>query len=249
MKPHDDSTLRERAILNAALSGHSPCLSIDQLAALDEGRLAPHALASARVHLDACPKCRAELDLFHNFQAAEASPGEAADLAWISNQLKPTRQPAPPPPTEARLPWWRTLFAPSSLPRLAWVAASVLVLVSVSLYLRGTRQPALDLPGNDPGVLRSAEIRLLAPTGDLTAIPTQFQWQPVPGAARYEIRLLEIDRTEIFKASATAATLPVPGDLSPRITPRKTLLWQVSAFSPDGRKLAESPLTQFRLTP
>jgi len=120
-------------------------------------------------------------------------------------------------------------------------AAAVLLVVSGVLYLR---HPAPGLPTTiDAGreLPRSSSVALSAPIGDVVEAPRRLQWEPVAGRrVRYHVRLMEIDRHELWTSDATATSVEVPAAVRAAIVPAKTLLWQVSALDASGVRLADS---------
>src|SRR5450432_2699708 len=70
----------QKELLREALGPASECPPLDVLAS-------PHQNAEMKRHGEECPSCRAELALLHQFESAEARPGEVADLAWIASEL------------------------------------------------------------------------------------------------------------------------------------------------------------------
>jgi hypothetical protein len=118
----------------------------------------------------------------------------------------------------------------------------------LTLQFRHASQPALQ-PGRESGpeVLRSNTIQTVAPEGDVEQAPTQLQWQVVPAAAAYEVRVLEVDHNELWKARTSASRIALPPSVQARVVPAKTLLWQVAALDAAGNKVAESGPVRFRL--
>jgi hypothetical protein len=126
--------------------------------------------------------------------------------------------------------------------------AGVLIVVAVGLQWRRGSPPRLDAPNREEReILRSGTISVVSPVGDLKELPTRIQWQPAADAARYDVRLLEVDRSELWTTSTTAAEADIPPAIQSKIVPAKTLLIQVSAFDRADRKLAESESVRFRV--
>ena len=78
-------------------------------------------------------------------------------------------------------------------------------------------------------------------------MPARLQWQPVSGAARYRVRLSEVDRQEIWSSDTVDAAIDLPPDVRARIVPGKTLVWQVTAYGASNAPIAESSAERFRL--
>jgi hypothetical protein len=128
----------------------------------------------------------------------------------------------------------------------AVAVAGVLILVAVGLQWRSS-QPALHAPAAADEPLRSNRIAAISPAGDLGRVPTEIQWQPAPSAARYEVRVLEVDGAELWKSDTGATRIDLPPDVRARIVPAKTLLWRITAYDARGRFVAESNNVHFRL--
>jgi hypothetical protein len=79
------------------------------------------------------------------------------------------------------------------------------------------------------------------------AAPQRLEWRPVSGAVRYRVRLMEVDRRELWSidTAGTAADLPEP--IRALAVPAKTLLWQVTAYNAASAVIAESGQERFRL--
>jgi hypothetical protein len=236
------------------LFGPTPqCLAIEALASLASSTPVD---PETRRHLEQCAHCRNELAMLHEFHSAEASPAEAEDVDWIvaglrqrsAGQTSPARRLPAKPPLKSL---WDTLagWIPGGFPR--WVpaaAAACLVVVSaVGLYLGRRDTGAAPTPGRGDYVWRSATLQVIGPGGDLPAPPAEFAWDEVPGAQSYLVRLLEVDRTEIWSARTAGTRIPVPAPIAAQLTAGRTFLWQVAA-SDSGGPIAESILQRFHIS-
>ena len=96
---------------------------------------------------------------------------------------------------------------------------------------------------------RSLSVAIQGPIGDQTAVPGRLQWHPVSGAARYHVRLSEVDRHEIWSSGTVDTAIDIPPTIRARIVPGKTLVWQVTAYSASNALIAESNAERFRLVP
>jgi hypothetical protein len=229
---------RERNLLRAALGPGNDCPPVEQLE-----RLAATDPAGLKQHVDACAYCRTELDLLHKFQAAEPScPTEAADLEAIAGQLRARGRDILKP----RRHWWQDLFAGGWM-RPAFGIAALLLIAVVNIEVRRSSHPALNPVNGAADVYRSHSLTALAPSGDLNAAPHEFHWERVDGAARYQLRLMEVDGNELWQASTSDTRLAIPSDVASGIVPAKTLTWQVAAMDSADRKIAESDIVRFRL--
>jgi len=128
-------------------------------------------------------------------------------------------------------PRWRSL-APLAL------AASVVLVVAVGQTLRTREAPDIARGTADAVVL-------LAPAPEVAAgAPVTFAWQPVPGARRYELEVLDGQGKVVFAEATeqTSVTLQDPRRLAPGASYR----WWVRATTDSGDQRA-SPLRALRL--
>lgn len=201
------------------------CPSIDELAKPDHEQ-----------HLDACAYCSSQLALFRNFESGEPATEESEAVEAIVSRLRRSSPAAP----ES---WWSRIWRPKVLAptAIALAAASLALTVYVN-----SRTSNLDLPSDN--VMRSSRLVAVAPLGQIAQQPSQLRWDPVPGAAKYNIRMLEVDRTELWSASSDAPAVDIPQSVRTRIVPLKTLLWEVSAVDSAGKVLAASGIQRFAIT-
>src|SRR5262249_51156385 len=128
------------------------------------------------------------------------------------------------------------------------VTAALLAAVS-GYYLLSSQAPRLPTDvGSDSAVTRSLTIPVRGPAGDQQTAPGRFEWRAVDGAVRYHVRVMEVDRTEVWSTDSTDTAVDLPAGVHARIVPMKTLLWQVTAFGAGRTPIAESEVQRFRLT-
>jgi hypothetical protein len=216
-------------IMRAALKTTPDCLSEERL-------LSPKSESEKR-HLTYCARCQAELKLINQFFSEETTPEEVKNVNWIVRQLesKPV----------ARVSGWRSWF---TLPRFSAVSlamASLLVVISLRMTMRDA--PVVDESGANVSNFRSGIVKLNTPSGDLADAPEAFTWEAVIGAARYHVKLMEVDQNVLWSAEINTFTIAVPGDVRARIVPAKTLLWQVEALDASGKVIASSSPERFRV--
>jgi anti-sigma factor RsiW len=235
-----------REFLKNALEPRQECLTIDELGRLNDARLSPADAQAAAAHLASCAGCRAELDMLVEFQTGEIRADEE-DVVRAGRQRLTERareivgRAVPPRPVS----WWRQ----SSVVR-PLLAMAALLLLSVAGYLWRPGPPGF--PSNiDTGreVARSLSLTVLTPAGDLAEVPRRLAWEPVAGATRYHVRVIEVDRHEVWASDAATTDTELPAAVRALMVPGKTLGWQVSAYTASGERLAESAVTQFRMTP
>jgi hypothetical protein len=227
----------ERNLLRAAFGPGNDCPQVEQLE-----RLAATDPAALKQHVDACAYCRTELDLLHAFQAAQPSTAEAADVQAVTGELRARGRDIFKPQRH----WWQHLFAGGWM-RPAFGIAALLLIAAVGVQLRRSSHPALNPVDGASDVYRSHSLTALAPSGDLNVPPHEFQWERVEGAARYQLRLMEVDGAKVWQASTSDTRLAIPADVASRIVPAKTLTWHVTAMDSTDHKIAESDIVRFRL--
>jgi hypothetical protein len=238
----------ESGLLRAALGRGTDCPPIEELARLlGSESERPAALAK---HVDACPHCQTELHLLQTFESSDVSQGEAEAVRQVTERLR-ARSPEilgrPAAVAAGRERWWKQWLRSPRLSPAMLAFASVLVVLAVGLQWKHNAPPALGPITSGREAMRSQALTITAPAGDLQQVPGEIQWQSAPEAVRYEVRLLEVDRTELWKAETTGTGIALPPAMQARIVPAKTILVQVSAFDRSGRRVAESEMVRFRL--
>jgi hypothetical protein len=232
----------EREILAQALAPGKDCPPIERLEAGVDADAVPQDLAK---HLESCAYCRTELALMRSFYTATPhDTEEAAAVALVNARLTSPRIAV----ASTAEPWWKTMLQVRWLSPAAVVAAGMLVAVAVGVQWRNSSAPHLHGPSQpEQDVLRSGALNVIAPSGDVTAVPSQIQWQVVQHAAGYQVQLLEVDHTELWQAISLDGKIELPAQVKSKIVPAKTILVHVTALDSAGRKLAESEFVRFRL--
>jgi len=225
--------------LAQALNGGDECPSVDDLVMRIDGQLGGKLRGEAESHLAGCAHCQAELALFREFTSSAARPEEQADIDAIVKKLR-KNSPA------KRTPWWSALFKTKVwMPAAAALAAAVLV---VTFVIPKHRIAQTEI-SSDMGAFRSARVNTVAPLGDVTQVPAELRWLPVPGATQYRVAVSEVDRTQLWNATVDGSVANLPVTVTRKIVPLKTLEWQVTALDAKGVALAESTGQKFRLAP
>jgi hypothetical protein len=238
----------EREILRTALAPGAECLSIDRLACHADGTLGAQEEAEAAAHIRGCLNCQAELALLRAVMSSGVRPGEA-DVVRDGMARLEARTPvmAGAARREASARPGR-LRSGTLLPVAAM--AALLLAAGGRYYVVSRRAPALPSSVNTAGeVTRSAAIAVRAPIGDLAEPPRRLDWLVVAGAVRYRVRMMEVDRREVWSTITSAAGVELPPAARASIGPGRTLLWDVTAYDASGAAIAESGPQSFRITP
>jgi hypothetical protein len=234
----------EQDIFRAALGPGKQCLSIEELQQLVSGPAT--ASIEQAGHLKDCGYCRTELQLLQTFEAGETDSSE--EVQRVTEQLRQRssafREQRLAPP----VPWWRAMLAMPRLAQASLAMAMILVVAGIVLQFRSTHRPSLN-ETNQTGqeVFRSGSFAVLGPVGDLQERPGEIRWEGAPQAARYRLRVLEVDQSEVWTAETTDDHIDLPSSVRAKIVPAKTLFCEVSAFDSSGKKIGETGLVRFRL--
>jgi hypothetical protein len=212
---------------------------MEQLGRYVDGALGPDEPAAA-AHVRDCPSCQAELALWQSVTSGPAGPEEAdvvrdgvARLEQRAAEVFGEIVNVSPP-----RPWSRV--------RPLAVAAALLVAAG-GLYVGLGRPP--DLPRTVPSggeVTRSLAVVVRAPVGDQAEAPGRLEWLAVEGALRYRVRLMEVDRREVWSASTSALAAELPSSVRAALTPGRTLIWDVTAYR-GSDAIAASGTQSFRV--
>jgi len=217
-------------ILRKALQKSASCLNEEQLLSLEtEGE---------KQHLSGCLYCQAEQKLLQEFLHGQTTPEEQKQVDWIARQL--SKNPV------ASAPSWKSWF---TLPRLSAISiAMAALLVVIGLRSTITRTPDVDESGLSISNLRSGAIKVIAPSGDVASAPQSFTWEATQGAAKYRVKLMEVDQNVLWSTEINTFSIAVPEDIRVKMVPAKTLLWQLDALDASGKIIASSSPERFRVT-
>ncbi len=226
-----------------AAGASKECLPLEVLERFTESTPAD---TKAAAHLESCAHCQTELSMLKDFEAATPTADEGAAVAWIAAQLQ--RQPlgaSARPAKAAQVSFWRNLFR---VPYMAGAAALVAVLVlAISLYHPNSGPPKVGGPGNNIGILRSGEVKLVGPMGDLNRAPSEFQWEAVPGAASYKVELTDAVNMPLASATSTQAQMQTTPEMKAAMQAHMPIKWKVTALDASGNKIAESSGGSFKI--
>ncbi len=199
-------------------------------------RLGEELTEGEREHLETCVRCQAEMALWKEFRDSETRPEETNDVKWIRDRLEP-----------GEITLRSNVVRWNFNPRILAIAATLVIVIAVG-YVVQTREPSVHVPLTGTNAYRSTRLDLAAPLGDLTAAPAELRWAAFSGADRYDVEILEVDRTLIWRSTATEARIDLPAAVSAQFVPGKTILWQVTARRGQAI-LAESGLQRCRVKP
>ena len=233
----------EDRLLRSALGPTPECPPVEMLES-------PDAMldAKGRAHVEGCAWCRNEVAMLAEFQAADVRPEEAADVAWVESELARRAAPAPVPAKPVESLWSRIqAWLGSGSWQWAPLAAAALLLVVVGgMYLRQGNEGLRPVPPGEQ-VMRSGSFQALAPVGDLESAPAAFQWEAVPGAAQYLVRVMEVDRTVIWHTETPGTRAELAAAVRAGMTAGRTFQWTVTAVDITGRTLSETGLQTFHI--
>ena len=216
-------------IVSQALRRGEDCPALDELIE----RLAAND-REVESHVAGCAHCTTEMALFREFQEPAIRPEEKADIDAVVARLR-QRSAVP------KKAWWPSFgwLAPASL-------AMAAVLVGLFVWSPGRTQEAPPVSGNED-VMRSARMAVVGPTGTMAETPAKLAWSAVPGAAKYQVSLDEVDRTAVWSGTVESTSAVLPAEVLRQVVPRKTFTWKVVALNAAGAVIAESGAQKFRV--
>lgn len=221
---HDRSSRNHRPLLQRGRD----CLPI--------GRLGDALSEADAAHVSTCPRCESELALWRSFVEPVDAAGEQQAIGWITAELRRRRvgdeRPA------ARI-------APLRMRPLVALAASLSL--AVGAHLAWDPEPRVHEIDAPQTLYRGATVRAIAPAGDVAVVPAELRWAPVDGAVEYEVVLLEVDDTTVWRATSPTSRVTVPLEVRARIVPGKPLRWTVTARNAARTAVGVSEPSRFRL--
>jgi hypothetical protein len=233
--PHDDAAAKT---LRAAVDPTATCVPLERL----EGPLT----RDEQDHIATCPRCQTELSLLEQFDSSTPARDEGAAVPWIVSELRRRRAGEAGESREARV-------GSGWLAGLRWrplgLAAGVLVAAVVVGYIATDREPQLRDDTSTNVGYRTEQISVVAPVGDVAVAPSELTWLAVPAAERYDIEVLQVDRTRLWRASSPVPHLALPASVIAQLAPGKTVIWEVNAVNASGTVIAVSGTQRFRVTP
>lgn len=243
--PNNESS--EREILQASLGPSADCPPLDELLR-EAGTGAPAGESVVSLHLKSCTYCQSELSLWQSFENPGPSGADVRKVISRLGEKMAARLVRRRPEGQAGSGWRRWFTLQWSTPAWLATAACLLLVTGVVLELRNSGHHSdLGDVSPSPAILRSFDIAVVSPSGDVSERPREIRWELVRGATKYEVSLLEVDRTEIWRTSGTSDRVSLPPEVQARVVPTKTLLCEIQAFDAFGTKLGDSGPVRFRL--
>jgi hypothetical protein len=165
-------------------------------------------------------------------------------VQWVAAEVGRRRagHPAPSPHPRA----WRQWFG-AWRPQALAAAATIAIAAGTIAYVVRDPEPSLVSPGTDRSAYRSERIEIITPTGDLPTAPTVFLWVAVPGAETYDVEVLEVDRTILWRTSTREPRVDLAPTVIAQFVPGKAILWEVTARGRDATILGQSGTQRFRV--
>jgi hypothetical protein len=234
-----------REMLRAALGPTADCPSIEDLEQVLTEQISLSTAVARHVH--SCSYCRTEMELLRAFYKAQDPPSEQVKQVVARLQAN-SKKVFPKIPAAETPSWWERAFSARHLVQASLAMAAVLLVAAVMLKLNTAKSPSLEAANQTTHeVFRSGSFDLVEPVGDIQEPPKEIRWDKVDGAATYQVRVFEVDRSELWKVETQDTRIDVPPTLRDRIVPAKTLFCQVDAFNSSGTKLSGTGLIRFRL--
>src|SRR5262249_30067767 len=152
--------------------------------------LAVHERSTVAAHVGTCANCQAELALLQAFTEATVRIDEHDAVRDAVARLRQRESEILGEPRRA--PTTQSTWLPFRTLRPALAMAAVLLALVGGFYLFNSNAPQLPSsvgPGGE--TMRSLAVIVRTPLGDQVEAPERLEWQPVSGAVRYHVSLME----------------------------------------------------------
>lgn len=255
------------ALLLEALEPTAACPPLAELIEAGFSEFAGSRGEEIRSHAESCSRCSAELALAGAFDATPRNAAEAVEIAQVVAGLEnPVRvAEAARPPLARVLPMAphrerRARQVASSTGGALWQkwAAAALVVIGLGLLFEwGHQSFGPSLPGRDgtidADVVRSGELRILAPAGILeiagaAALP-EFAWQPLAGVRSYRVELVDVGGEVLWMGESAEPRLVPSEKLRSAIETFVTYRLRITPLDGAKRPLAAAASSSFRIEP
>ncbi len=239
--------------MREALGASAQCLEIEQLDGYLRRSVAAEEAKAIGAHLESCPHCANEMAMLREFLEGETPAGEEEEVRAVAWGLEADRERILGGARRGEgtrtdgAGWWQGWMALLTMPRLSAASAALVLAVSVGLYVRHGRLAEQDLDLAENGTFRTGRVTGVLPAGDMEAIPEKVTWNAMAEARRYQVRMTEVDGTEVWRAEVGEAWAAVPAAARAQVVATKTLLWEVTAMDGAGKTVGISEPTRFRL--
>ena len=224
----------DQTVLKRMLQATADCIPVE--------RFGETRTAAENEHVNGCARCQTDIALWQEFNDAAPVPDEGAAVQWVVAELRRRRQ--APLPARASGGMWRWLLP--STGRLVTAAAALAGVVTIGYVMRDG-EPAVRELQNAPQVYRTAQVQVVAPVGDIAAPPRALEWVAVSGAVGYDVDVLEVDGTILWRGTSATPRIDLPSSVLAQLVPGKTVLWDVRARSASGATVANSGTQRFRV--
>jgi hypothetical protein len=223
-----------------SVSAGENCLALEALEQLASGASSD---PKFNHHVARCPHCQTELAMLMSFESLPSSAKDEKSVEWIVGRLRSAQT------LRSSCFGFPALRALLTAPNLAGAAALTLAIgLGLSLYVSDRQaRPVLRVTPSETKNMRSGDVRLVGPTGDLDVAPVEFRWYAVPLARCYSVQLFEVDGTLLWSGQSTDNALNVSPELKSMMRPGKQLRWKVTALDALGRPISESSQLGFRI--
>lgn len=141
---------------------------------------------------------------------------------------------------------------PTSRPRgrrrsmlLRGLAASILI--AAVLAVLAPWEVGENAGSGTRGAVEPGPGKPLTPIGEV-ARPERLEWEPVPGARDYRVRLSTARGLLVWEATVESPPAKLPQEVREALAPAATYYWQFEALGGED-VLAKSPLTGFNVQP
>ncbi|HYG61146.1 MAG TPA: zf-HC2 domain-containing protein [Thermoanaerobaculia bacterium] len=270
-----DGTPQGLPLGEALRAAHSPehgCPPPEAFLSWEAGDLSDEERRRLDEHVAGCPACAAERDLARLFEPPSEDSEEMAarreDMDFILARLEKGRPaspravreakvvpfPAAAPARSPEMPMASALPAARRrsrfLPAMGLAAAAMLALV-FGLLFQMRSAPPLPEPGagGGGGVMRGADLAVVAPVGEIAAVPSELRWEEIPAAHSYRWRLLSVDGSVVWEETASGSPVRLPQALVRSLHPAVAYTWTVEALDTQGDRIATSTPARFRVRP
>jgi hypothetical protein len=215
-----------------ALQPAPECVPIERLG----GMLTP----AENEHVAHCVRCQTELALLREFTDGETSADERPAVDAIVDRLERGAHAA----ASNVVP----LASRRKTSGTRMLAAAAMLVIALGLgYVAINREPPVSITQTNTDVYRSSRIRVIVPaTEEVPTAPVELRWEAIPGATSYEVKIVEVDQTMLWRTSTRESRVAIPPQVVALFVPGKTIQWHVTALR-GAATVADSGVQRFRV--